>query len=163
MAFKVKSVAMLTITVIAQVPREISRFCWYFMDSGGLLETRVWDTVCRISPIPNKDLEIPVTLIMKKRLTNSEVFRKMKHFLEEFYIEQDLIKKPGVKRWWDKWRVCSSWRRKRNKYSWGQRAKQWHRNKYRCWGWWTERWRPNECNYGWWTEQRPRKRTRTIR
>ena len=27
MAFKVKSVAMLAITVIAQVPREISRFC----------------------------------------------------------------------------------------------------------------------------------------
>ena len=33
---------------------------------------------------------------MKKGSTNSEVFRKMKHFLEEYYIEPDLIKKPDV-------------------------------------------------------------------
>ena len=33
---------------------------------------------------------------MKKVSTNSEVFRKMKHFLEEYYIEPDLIKKPDV-------------------------------------------------------------------
>ena len=33
---------------------------------------------------------------MKKGSTNSEVFRKMKHFLEEYYIEPDLIKKQDV-------------------------------------------------------------------
>ena len=33
---------------------------------------------------------------MKKGSTNSEVFRKMKHFLEEYYIEPDLLKKPDV-------------------------------------------------------------------
>ena len=33
---------------------------------------------------------------MKKGSTNSEVFRKMKHFPEEYYIEPDLIKKPDV-------------------------------------------------------------------
>ena len=65
------------------------------MDYGGLLETRVRDTLCRIPPIPNKGLEIPVTLIMKKGSTNSEVFRKMKHFLDK-YIDSDLIKKPEV-------------------------------------------------------------------
>ena len=96
MAFKVKSAAMLTKAVIGHIPREISRFCRYFMDYGGLLEARVRDTVCRISPIPNKGLEIPVTLIVKKGSTNSEVFRKIKHFLEEYYIEPDLIKKPEV-------------------------------------------------------------------
>ena len=87
---------MLTKAVIGHIPREISRFCRYFMDYGGLLEARVRDTVCRISPIPNKGLEIPVTLLVKKGSTNSEVFRKMKHFLEEFYIDSDLIKKPEV-------------------------------------------------------------------
>ena len=63
---------------------------------GGLLEVRVRDTVCRISPIPSKGLEIPVTLIVKKGSTNSEVFGKIEHFLEEYYIEPDLIKKPEV-------------------------------------------------------------------
>ena len=61
-----------------------------------ILEARVRDTVCRISPIPNKGLEISIRLIVKKGSTNSEVFRKMKHFLEEYYIEPDLIKKPDV-------------------------------------------------------------------
>ena len=80
MAFKVKSAAMLTKSVIGHIPRNISRFCRYFMDYGGLLEAPVRDTVCRISPIPNKSLEIPVTLIVKKGSTKSEVFWKMKHF-----------------------------------------------------------------------------------
>ena len=41
------------------------------MDYGDLLETWVRNAVCRISPISNKGLEIPI-------------------------IEPDLIKKPGV-------------------------------------------------------------------
>ena len=66
------------------------------MDYGGLLEARIRDTVCRISLIPNKGLEIPVKLIVKKVSTNSEVFQKMKHFLDEYNIEPYLIKKPEV-------------------------------------------------------------------
>ena len=84
-AFKVKNAVMLTKAVIGHMPREISRFCRYFMDYGGLLEARVRDTVCRISLIPNKGLKIPITLIVKK-VQHSEVFRKMKHFLEEYYV-----------------------------------------------------------------------------
>ena len=86
--FKVISVAMLTAAVIGHIPGEISCFCQYFMDYRG--------TVCRISPFLNKGLEIPVTLIMKKVSTNSEVFRKMKHFLDKYYIETELIKRPEV-------------------------------------------------------------------
>ena len=85
---------MLTKAVIGHIRKEISRFCRYFMDYGGLLEARVRDTVCRISPIPNKGLEIPVELIVKKGSTNIEVFRKMKNFLEGYYIEPDLVEKP---------------------------------------------------------------------
>ena len=66
------------------------------MDYGGLLEARIRDTVCRISLIPNKGLEIPAKLIVKKVSTNSEVFQKMKHFLDEYNIEPYLIKKPEV-------------------------------------------------------------------
>ena len=79
---------MLTAAVIGHIPEEISCFCQYFMDYRG--------TVCRISPFPNKGLEIPVTLIMKKVSTNSEVFRKMKHFLGKYYIETELIKRSEV-------------------------------------------------------------------
>ena len=40
--------------------------------------------------------EIPVTLIVKKGSTNSKVFRKMKHFMDEYFMEPDLIKKSEV-------------------------------------------------------------------
>ena len=90
MAVKVKSAAMLTKAVIDHIPREISWFCQYFMDHGGLLEAQVRDTVCRISPIRNKGLEIPVKLIVKKGSRNSGVFRKMKHFLEEYYMKPEI-------------------------------------------------------------------------
>ena len=33
-------------------------------------------------------------LIVKKVSVNSKLFQKIKHFLEECYIEPDLIKKP---------------------------------------------------------------------
>ena len=66
------------------------------MDYGGPLETRFRNTVCRMSPIPSKGLEISVTLIVKKGSTNNKVFRKLKHFMEEYYIEPDLTKKPEV-------------------------------------------------------------------
>ena len=42
----------------------------------------------------NKGLEIPVELIVKKGSTNIEVFRKMKNFVEGYYIEPDLVEKP---------------------------------------------------------------------
>ena len=74
MTFKVKSAVMLPKAVIDHIQSELSRFCRYLMDYGGFLEAKVRDTVCRISPIPNKSLEIPLTLIVKKGSTNSEVF-----------------------------------------------------------------------------------------
>ena len=63
------------------------------MDYGGLLEARIRETKCRISPIPNRGLGIPVTLVVKKGTSSGEVFSKMKDFLEEYYIEPELIVK----------------------------------------------------------------------
>ena len=40
--------------------------------------------------------EIPVTLIVKKGSTSSKVFRKMKYFMDEYFMEPDLIKKSEV-------------------------------------------------------------------
>ena len=57
------------------------------MDYGGLLEARVTDAVCLTQ------YEIPVTLIVKKGSTNSKVFRKMKHFMDQYFMEPDLIEK----------------------------------------------------------------------
>ena len=62
------------------------------MDYGGLLEARVRETKCRISLIPNRGLEIPVTLV-KKGTSSGEVFSNIKDFLEEYYIETELIVK----------------------------------------------------------------------
>ena len=93
MAFKLKTQATLTPAVVGHISREISHFCRYFMDYGGLLEARVRDTKCHISPIPNRGLEIPVTLVVKKGASSGEVFLKMKNYLEEHYIEPELIVK----------------------------------------------------------------------
>ena len=71
MAFKVKSAAMLTKSVIGHIPRDISRFCWYFMDYGGLLEALVRDTVCTISPIL-KSWETRKAYSCEKRRFNEE-------------------------------------------------------------------------------------------
>ena len=92
MTFTLKTQAILILAVVGHIPREISRFCQYFMDYGGLLEARVHETKCRISPIP-KGLEIHVTLVVKKGTSSGEVFSKMKDFLEEYYIEPELTAK----------------------------------------------------------------------
>ena len=54
------------------------------MDPGGFLEARASETKCRISPIPNRGLEIPVTLVVKKDTSSGEVFSKVKDYLEEY-------------------------------------------------------------------------------
>ena len=70
--------------VAGHVPREIFRFCRYFLNYGGLLEGRVRYVRYRRSPIPRGGLEIPSTIV---------VFIKMKEIILEYYTEPENIKR----------------------------------------------------------------------
>ena len=79
--------------IVGHLPREISRFCHYFLSYGGSLEARVRDIKPRRSPIPRGGLEIPIILIVKKESADNKVFAKMKELVEEFYVEPENITK----------------------------------------------------------------------
>ena len=91
MAFKLKTKETSTAIFVGHIPGELSRFCRYFMDYGELLEAHVRYTKGRVSPIPNRGLEIRVRLVVKKGTSNEDVFLKKK--LADFYIDPDLIVK----------------------------------------------------------------------
>ena len=82
--------------VVGHVPREISRFCRYFLNYGGLLEGRVRDVRYRRSPIPKGGLEIPITMLVKRHKASPAVFNKMKKLVLEYYTEPENIKKSKV-------------------------------------------------------------------
>ena len=84
---------LLAYNIVGHIPREISRFCHYFLNYGGSLEARVRNTQYRRSPIPRGGLEIPIRLIVKKENADNQVFEEMKGFLEEYYLEPDQIAK----------------------------------------------------------------------
>ena len=44
--------------VVGHIPREISRFVWYFLTYGGKVDTKVHSERHRRSPIPSGGLEI---------------------------------------------------------------------------------------------------------
>ena len=77
--------------IVGHIPREISRFCHYFINHGGKLEARVTCTKYRPSPIPSGGLEIPILLIAKKGDSTEEIFEKMEDLLRSFYVEPDKI------------------------------------------------------------------------
>ena len=53
--------------IVRHIPREISRSCRYFVNYGGYIEARVQESKYRPYHIPYGGLEIPITLIIKKR------------------------------------------------------------------------------------------------
>ena len=77
--------------IVGHIPREISRFCHYFINYGGKLEARVTCTKYRPSPIPSGGLEIPILLIAKKGDSAEETFEKMEDLLRCYYVEPDKI------------------------------------------------------------------------
>ena len=62
--------------VVGHIPREISRFCHYFLNYGGYLQAVVRDTHYRRSPIPKGCLEIPIRLIVKKERPRTTCSKK---------------------------------------------------------------------------------------
>ena len=64
--------------IVGHIPREISRFCHYFMNYGGKLKARVRCTKYRPSPIPLGGLEIPILLFIKKGDSTQKSLKKWK-------------------------------------------------------------------------------------
>ena len=57
-AWMLKRVDKLSPEVVGHIPQEISRFVWFFLESGGTVNGEVLDGKCRRSPIANGGLEI---------------------------------------------------------------------------------------------------------
>ena len=73
--------------LIGHIPRELSRFCKFFIDYGGKPEAIVRCTKFRRSPL----LEIPVTLLIFKGDSSDNVYSKMQEFVANNYIEPENI------------------------------------------------------------------------
>ena len=77
--------------VVGHIPREISRFCKFFVEYGGELLAHVTSTSFRRSPVPQGGLEIPICLQVKRSAAPEMVFKKMKQLVDTHYLEPDKI------------------------------------------------------------------------
>ena len=62
--------------VVSHIPREVSRFVWYFTKYGGKVCSQVHSESPRLSPIPSGGLEI---LLMAKLTISDEKHRYLTH------------------------------------------------------------------------------------
>ena len=78
--------------IVGDIPREISRFCHYFVNYGGFTKVRVRELKYKPSPVPSGGLEIPITVSIKKGNSTGEVPKKMKKKkVKELCIEPEKI------------------------------------------------------------------------
>ena len=77
-AWKLQKKDKLVPVVVCHIPREISRFVWYFIKYGGKVCSQVHSERPRLSPIPSGGLEI---LLMEK-LTISDEKRRYLAYLK---------------------------------------------------------------------------------
>ena len=66
-------------SLIGHLPREISRFCRFFLEYDGLLDAAVRATKFRRSP--QGGLEILIKLRIREGKSSPEIFRKMNGFV----------------------------------------------------------------------------------
>ena len=58
----IKRVDRIGPVTVGHVPRELSRFIFYFIQEGGSVTGTVASTTPRISPIPEGGLEVPISM-----------------------------------------------------------------------------------------------------
>ena len=75
--------------LIGHLPREISQFCRFFLEYDGLLDAAVRATKFRRSP--QGGLEILLKLRIREGKSSPEIFRKMKGFVLDNYVEPERI------------------------------------------------------------------------
>ena len=78
-------------SIIGHMPREISRFCKFYIDYGGKLEATVTSVDFRRSQLPQGGLEIPIKFSVVKGDVSDVVFQKMREYITSYYIEPDQI------------------------------------------------------------------------
>ena len=76
---------------VGHLPREISRFCKFYLEYGGILEAHVSSKKYRRSPLLQGGLEIPITLGVSIGTAPGKIFHKMKELLESTYMEPENI------------------------------------------------------------------------
>ena len=88
MTLVVKSKRKITGSCVAgHLPREISRFCTFYLDYGGKLESTVVCTSFRRSPIPQGGLKMPINLKILQSDAPDRVFNIMKEKVETYYTD----------------------------------------------------------------------------
>ena len=80
-----------SLTLVGHLSQEISRFCKYFLEYNGELDATVRSTKFCRSPLPQGGLEIPIKLRVGKGKASLEIFRKMKGFVLDNYLEPEKI------------------------------------------------------------------------
>ena len=81
-AWKLQQKDKLVPVVVGHIPREISRFVWYFIKYGGKVCSLVHSERPRISPIPSGGLEI---LLIAELTISDEKCRYLKTLIERNY------------------------------------------------------------------------------
>ena len=77
---------------MGHVPKEILRFAFfYFTKYSSILSAVVRETKFCRSPLPQGELEIPITLYVIKAESSEKVFSQMKNFVEKHYLEPEKI------------------------------------------------------------------------
>ena len=79
------------ISLVGHLPREISRFCKYFLEYKSELDATVRSTKFPRSPLPQSGQETFIKIRLGKEKTSLEIFRKMKGFVLDNYPEPEKI------------------------------------------------------------------------
>ena len=77
--------------IVGHIPRQISRFCKFFVDYGGEITGIVKSNKYRRSPILQGGLEIPIKLVIGQGSSSDQVFQRVKQLVNEYYIEPERI------------------------------------------------------------------------
>ena len=79
------------LSLVGQLPREISRFSKFYLEYGGNMKASVRNVKFRRSPLPQGGLEIPITLTILQNNASLTVYNKMQEFMMEYYVEPENI------------------------------------------------------------------------
>ena len=79
------------LSLVGHLPREISRFCKFFIEYGDNIKATVCDIKFRRSPLPQGGLEIPISVTILKNNASQRIYGEMQAFIKEYYVEPDNI------------------------------------------------------------------------
>ena len=77
--------------IVGHVPREISRFIWFFFTLGGKMEANVWSVRPLPSPIPSGGLEIMLMAKLTIDEKDAEILKYLQQLIAENYEPKTVI------------------------------------------------------------------------